>query len=216
MARTRKSGKRTAKGRLSRAKLALTERNPPNAAVIARRERFRHFRGDGSIGLEMTCAGRLMLVGVFDGMEVPAETLLDELLRYSNAYWGHYGALAPALGSYEPRSRTSGDGANGDPAGKWFDVRDAMLRNAGHAARQAVHDVTVDRHFFPDEDAGWAARIINARIDAKRMALRKANRPVPEELRVIGELACDSDWAMVSLLRDGAMALAGVAKKCAA
>lgn len=215
MARTRKAGKRV-KGRLSRAKLALAERNPPSESVVARRERFRHFRGDGSIGLEMTCAGRLMLVGVFDGLEVPAETLLDEMLRYSNAYWGHYGATAPTVGSYEPRSRTSGNGADSDPAGKWFDGKDAMLRDAGRQARQAVIDVTVDRHWFPDEDVAWAARIINSRILDKRTQYLKAKRPIPDGLEIRGDLASDSDWAMVSLLRHGAMALAGMVKKCAA
>jgi hypothetical protein len=73
---------------------------------------------------------------------------------------------------------------------------DARLRSAGHQARMAVHAVSVDRHFFPDEDVSWASRIINSRFLAKK-------------LPVCGELACDSDYAMLELLRHGAMALIG-------
>lgn len=216
MARKKSKGRRTESGRLSRSKFALEERNPPADHVLARRERFRHFRGDGSIGLEMTCAGRLMLVGAFDGLEVPAESILDEIQKYTLGYWAYYVGLAPSIGSYEPRSRSSGSGAWADKAGESFEARDELLTNAGRAARQAVHEISIDRHWFPDEDVAWAARIINSRIDAKRMQLRKANRPIPEGLCVAGELACDSDWAMWDLLRHGALALAGAKMRRAA
>ena len=215
MARSRKSGQRTKSGRLSRAAKALAERNPPSESVIARQDRFRHFRGEGSIGLEMTCAGRLMLVGALDGLEVPAETLLDEILKYQHAYWGNYASCAPGISAYEFTDR-SHDNGWADPAGKWFDEQDKRLREAGHAVRQAVIDVSVDRHFFPDEDVGWASRIINSRIVQKREQLVKAKRPVPDGLTVCGEMACDSDWAMLELLRSGAMALAGMSLRRAA
>jgi hypothetical protein len=46
--------------------------------------------GDGSIGYEMTTAGRLMLVGAFDGMEFAPEVILSALHAYDHAYWGNY------------------------------------------------------------------------------------------------------------------------------
>jgi hypothetical protein len=67
--------------------------------------------------------------------------------------------------------------------------------------------VTVDRHWFPDEDVGWAARIINSRILDKRMEMIRAGERIPPTLVVIGETACDSDWAMLNLLRDGALGM---------
>ena len=208
MARKRSHGKRNANGRLSRAASALSERNPPNDRAVAMRERFRHFRGEGSIGTEMTCAGRLMLVGAFDGLDVPAESLLEALLNYSLGYWGYYHQLAPGIAGYERRDRGT-DSRSDDPRGEAFDRCDERLRSAGHDARRAVHEATVDRHWFPDEDCDWAARIINSRIIQKREQLMRAKRPIPAGLSVDGDLACDSDRAMLDLLRAGAMALAG-------
>ena len=168
-----------------------------NDRVQGRVEMFRHFRGESSIGHEMSCAGRLMLVGAFDGMPEPPESILSALLEYANGYWGNYGG-GPKIAAYERQDRTqdSGSQIQPDPRGQWFEAMDARLRDAGHATRLAVHAVTVDRHWFPDEDVSWASRIINSRFVAKK-------------LPVAGELACDSDWAMLELLRAGAMALVG-------
>jgi hypothetical protein len=208
MGRKKKSGARSEKtGRL------LQRRDYGNDRVQARIERFRHFMGDGSIGTEMTCAGRLRLVGAFDGLHVDPDVILSALLDYQNRYWGHYRG-GPAVGSLEPQDRGH-DGGEEDPqtgkvqdrAGEWFDRIDLMLRNMGHASRKAVHEVTVDRHWFPDEDVGWAARIINSRILDKRMEMIRAGERIPPTLVVIGETACDSDWAMLNLLRDGALGM---------
>lgn len=165
-----------------------------NAYVQARADRFRIFRGDSSKGFEMTCAGRLMLVGAFDGMAEPPETILSALLAYSDAYWGHFGGGAK-VAAYE-RSDRSHDSTWEDPRGEWFQALDDRLRNAGHAARRAVHECTVNRHWFPDEDVSWASRIINSRFLEKK-------------LPVAGELAEQSDWAALDLARAGAMALIG-------
>lgn len=216
MARKRKSGQRTRSGQLSRSLAAMIERNPPNERAVALRERFRHFRGDSSIGTEMTCVGRLMLVGAFDGLDVPAETLLESVLNYSIAYWGHYTGLSASGAAYE-RSDRSHDSSWADPAGRWFDECDARLRSAGARAREAVLDVSVDRHWFPDQDVHWAARVINSRILQKIAQFKERNKPVPEGLTIAGELADDNDWAMLDLLRAGALALAGTtARKKAA
>jgi hypothetical protein len=206
----RKSGKRTTGGRLSRSRLALTERNPPNDRALARQERFRHFRGDSSIGLEMTCAGRLMLVGAFDGLELAPEVILSALHSYDHAYWGNYRSTGIVESDYEREVKGDHGGTEilPDPAGRWFDLKDEVLRTAGYAARNAVHDVTVNRHWFPDEDCGWASRIINSRIMDKRKGLVREGKPVPPELVVVGQPACDSDLAMLDLLRHGALVLA--------
>lgn len=173
-----------------------------NERVQSRAEMFRLFHGNASAtGHEMSCIGRLMLVGAFDGMEQAPETYLSAVLEYSNAYWGNYGGGAKVAG-YERQDR-SHDTRWEDPRGERFDAMDERLRNAGHQARCAVHQVSVDRHFFPDEDVTWAARIISSRFLAKK-------------LPVFGELACDSDWAMLDLLRSGAMSLVGSQRKMAA
>lgn len=196
MGRKRKPGLRSEKtGRLMQA------RDYGNDRVQSRVELFRQFKGDSSIGHEMTCAGRLMLVGAFDGMSEPPETILSALLEYANGYWGNYRGGAK-IAAYERQDR-SHDSKSEDPRGEWFDAMDDRLRSAGHHARKAVHEATVDRHWFPDEDSSWASRIINSRFLARK-------------LPVAGELACDSDWAMLDLLRSGAMALVGQSMRRAA
>ena len=188
MGRKRKPGPRDKADRLMRAK------DYGNDRVQSRALMFRHFRGDSSIGHEMSCAGRLMLVGAFDGMSEPPETLLSAILEYANGYWGNYGGGAK-IGAYERQDRAH-DSVWEDARGRWFDAMDERLRSAGHQARKAVHEVSVDRHWFPDEDVSWAARIINSRF-------------LDKKLPVAGEVACDSDWAMLDLLRAGALALVG-------
>lgn len=180
----------------------------PNPRVIARQDRFRHFHGDSSIGHEMTCAGRLMLVGAFDGLEATPEESLSALLAYANGYWGNYAECLPQMSDYQREVKGGSDNDNGDdPRGQWFGAIDQTLRDCGHATRQAVHEITVDTHWFPDDDAVWAGRIINSRVLQKRDHLRKANKPVPDSLTICGELAVDSDWAMLELVREAVMAL---------
>lgn len=197
----RKSGQRHKSGRLkqpttrdgrkAQAQDKGTERFQVRAA------RFAYFGGEQGKGHEMTCAGRLMLVGAFDGLDHAPETIVAALLEYSNAYWGNFGG-GPAVAQLErsDRSQDNSTAATPDPRGAWFAAIDQKLRDAGHQARCAVHDVTVNRHFFPDEDSGWAARIINQRF-------------VQRGLPVAGEMPCDSDFAMLDLLRFGATALVG-------
>jgi hypothetical protein len=190
------------KKRRGRPKVQRTPFDHGNDRVQARAELFRVFHGEKSVGHEMSCAGRLMLVGAFDGMDCDPEVYLSALLDYQNAYWGNYVSQVPKIAAYE-RADRSHDGRWEDPSGEWFNATDAKLRAAGHQARMAVHSVTVDRAFFPDEDVSWAARIINSRL-------------LDKKLPVAGELACDSDWAMLELLRHGASALVGVQQRRAA
>jgi hypothetical protein len=182
------------KKKRGRPKVERSAHDYGNAYVQARADRFRPFGGDSSKGHEFTCAGRLMLVGAFDGMEQEPAAYLSALLEYSNGYWGNYGGGAK-IAVYERQDR-SHDTRWEDPHGEWFNALDAQLRDAGHQARSAVHAVSVDRHWFPDEDVSWAARIINRRFRDKGLS-------------VCGELACDSDFAMLELLRAGVRALVG-------
>lgn len=191
------------KKKRGRPKVSRTPHDYGNAVVQARVALFRQFRGDGGIGHETTCAGRLMLVGAFDGLAEPAEAILSALLAYSDGYWSYYGGGAK-IATYE-RSDRSHDSRWEDPRGEWFDALDKRLRDAGHAARRAVHDVTVSRHWFPDENCAWSDAIINRRF-------------LEKGLPVAGEVAFDghSAWDKLELLRAGAMALVGSRNRMAA
>lgn len=193
-------------------------RSLPNMRVVERQDRFRHFRGDGSLGHEMSCAGRLMLVGAFDGLEATPEEALHALLAYANGYWGNYADCLPQMSDYQREVRGHGQNDNlEDRRGEWFDAYDKTLRDCGLQTTLAVHSITTDTHWFPDDDADWAGRIINSRVMDKRLSLRKAGRSIPDSLSIIGGLATDGDWAMLDLARLGVMAMArGRTKKQAA
>jgi hypothetical protein len=181
------------KKRRGRPKVQRTPFDYGNDRVQARAELFRVFGGEKSRGTEMTCAGRLMLVGAFDGMEQEPAAYLAALLTYSDAYWSYYGG-GPQIASYE-RSDRSHDNRWEDPKGEWFQAMDARLRDAGYEAYRAVQQVSTDRHWFPDEDAGYAARII-----AEKM-LQKGVVPA------FATLPSEADWEMLELLKLGVRAL---------
>ncbi len=196
---------------------AKIERSAPNVRVVERQNRFRHFLGDGALGLDMTCVGRLMIVGAFDYLEASPEEILNALLTYSQGYWGQY-AGGPGMSDYQKEVRHA-TGASGrreaippDKCGVWFEKYEDVLRDCGHAIRLAIHTITVDTHWFPDTDADWAARIINSRCKVKAETMRRGGPYFDPH-----NLAADSDLAMLDLTRCGAMALArGRVKKMAA
>jgi hypothetical protein len=213
--RNRSPGKRTKDGkRLSRSKEAVAAQFPENGAngrAQRRQDRFRPFGGASSIGLEMTCVGRLLLVGAFDGLEAAPDAIYNALQEYGRGYWGEYPTTGHRVSDYAREVKgKDGDGEwnNPDPAGRWFEETDAELRNCGHQTRKAVHSVTVDLHWFPDDDAPWAAGVINSRILQKRAEIIRTKAAMPHGFDVCGLLACDSDWAMLELLRLGGDALA--------
>lgn len=181
-----------------------------NDRVQARAALFRHFGGESALGFETTCAGRLMIVGAFDGLPSTPEESLMALLAYSDGYWGNFGGGA-RVAQYErsDRSQDTSDYLTPDPRGEWFDAMDERLRNAGHEVRRAVHQCSVDRHWFPDMDCFWAQAIINRRIVDKRAEFVRAKRDVPAELKADGLIALDGDsaWHSLELLRLGAAAL---------
>lgn len=205
MARKGGRSKMTAAEKAAR---ALAEAKP-NPRVVARQDRFRHFHGNSSIGHEMTSAGRLMLVGGFDGLDLAPEALLSALIDYSFAYWGQYHG-GPQMSDYqrEVHARPVSNDIEQDGRGERFEAMDRLLCSHGHQVRNAVHDITVDAHWFPDTDAEWVERIINTRITQKREQWTRRGQEPPPELWVAGHLSVDSDWAMLDLARHGAMALA--------
>lgn len=213
MGRKKTPGTRSPSGRKKKAStVALRAKHDyGNDRVQARVDLFRVFRGDGAIGHEMTCAGRLMLVGAFDGLDYAPEVILSAMLEYEQAYWGNYQGGA-RVSDYQQEVRhfgsISGEMIERDWHGNRFKALDDILRSCGAQTRQAVIEATVDTHWFPERDASWAERIINQRILEKRLSYVKAGKPIPEALVVNGQpRACDSDWAMLQLLRDGAVAL---------
>jgi hypothetical protein len=207
--RPTKSGKRTPSGQLSRLGQCLV-RDYGNVKVVERHNRFRHFIDDKGLVFEGTSAGRLWIVGGFDGYDTDPQVLRDVLLEYGRAYWGHYpvGAGTANYTQENRRGHAGGEPEDPDRRGDRFNLLDSIIRSAGRSSRDAVHHIAVDTHWFPDEDRDWVARVINTRITQKRCELRTAKKPVPSDLRVVGELACDSDWAMLHLACLGAMALA--------
>lgn len=207
--RKRKTGARTPSGQLSRVGQCLV-RDYGNIKVVERHNRFRHFIDDKGLVFEGTSAGRLWIVGGFDGYDTDPQVLRDVLLEYGRVYWAHYPSTA-AVANYTQENRrghTGGQPDDPDPRGERFNGIDRLLRSAGLQAREAVHNIAVDSHWFPDEDRCWIARIINSRVVQKRCVLRAANRQIPDDLTVTGELACESDWAMLHLACLGALALA--------
>jgi hypothetical protein len=211
--RKRSTKARTPSGHLSRAN---QPRDYGNIRVIERHSRFAHFIDDKGRDYEGTCYGRLWIVGAFDGLGIDSSVLRDQIHDYDRGYWGYWPSSS-GTANYLQENRHGHDSTTEDLRGEWFNAMDARLSDAGHQARQAVLDVSVDRHAFPDEDKDWAARIINSRVMDKRRALARAGEPVPATLAIIGVEACDSDWAMLDLLRQGAMALAeGKAQRRAA
>lgn len=207
--RPRSSKARTPGGQLSRLGQCLV-RDYGNIKVVARHNRFRHFIDDKGLVFEGSSAGRLWIVGGFDGYDTDPQVLRDVVLEYGRAYWGEYPSCA-AVANYTQENRrghTGGEPEDPDPRGERFNKLDQILREAGRDSRQAVHHITVDSHWFPDEDKDWVGRIINSRVVQKRCVLRAANQPIPDDLTVAGELACDSDWAMLHMACLGALALA--------
>lgn len=205
--RNRSNKPRTPSGQLSRA----GQRDYGNIRVVERHSRFMHFIDDKGLVHEGTSAGRLWIVGALEGLPIDGQVLRDHLLSYGRAYWGEWPTTSGTANYLQENRRGHSGGIEDaetglliDRAGEWFKTMDRFLKDAGRQARQAVIEVAVDPHFFPDEDKDWVARIINGRVQAKRAAMKDP----PASLSICGQLPVDSDFAMLALLRMGAMALA--------
>jgi hypothetical protein len=186
------------RGQLSRVGQCLV-RDYGNIKVVERHNRFRHFIDDKGLVFEGSSAGDCgSSAGSMDTTPTP-RFCATWLLEYGRAYWGEYPSCA-AVANYTQENRrghTGGEPEDPDPRGERFNKLDQILRSAGRESRQAVHHITVDPHWFPDEDkAGWGGSSIRGWCRSVAL-LRAAKQPIPDDLAVAGELACDSDWAML-------------------
>jgi hypothetical protein len=165
----RKSGQRTAKGRL---KNRATPFDYGNVRVELRSARFARFQ-DGKAGQQVHDAiGRVWAVGLLENERVDPAALRDAGREYACRYWGYYGTSV-GVANYEGDCRRGSGLADGqaDRPGELFEAMDERLANAGKAARDAVHALCVDYHFFPDDEPEWASALVNDRFAAKSLSV---------------------------------------------
>lgn len=169
-----KKGQRTKSGRLSRAKLALQERNPPAQHILDRRELFSFVtptKGpDGRVGEidQDICdgIGQLHALGLLDGHGIDAQELRDKGRRYAELWWSRYSATAPKVGKFErsDRSTSTYDGPTKDD--REFARMDEALEGY---ERQCVMDLCIDTQ-WDDAITPWALGLIHeALLERKRV-----------------------------------------------
>jgi len=157
--RPRKAGARNAKGRL----ILLPDRG--NIRVQARAAAFARFQSGRADQQVIDQIGRAWAVGLLDGFGIDPVMLRDIGRRYGGLYWHQFAAMAPKTGQWERRDRTAAnDGRWEDNPGEYFARLDTLARNAGREAVAAMHGLCVDGWWFPDTNAPWVERLINAAI----------------------------------------------------
>ena len=188
----RKSGPRTKSGRL---KNRATPFDYGNVRVELRSARFARFQ-DGKAGQQVHDAiGRVWAVGLLENDRVDPAALRDIGREYACRYWGYYGTSV-GVANYEQDCRRGSGLADGqaDPAGERFEAMDERLNDAGKAARDAVHALCVDYHFFPDDEPDWASALVNDKFAAK-------------SLSVAGALSTERDRRLIAHAIAGLLAL---------
>lgn len=193
--RPRKTGERTASGRLR----VVVDRG--NDRVTERTARFVSFQG-GKAGHQVhDQIGRAWAVGLLDGRDVDSAILRDKGREYGQLYWGEYAATAP--GSFQAERRPRGvSNDTADPLGQRFAAIDDLARSVGHDAFTAMHGLCVDEWWFPDSNKDWVDRLINT-------AMLKAGRPVAGMIEMAG------DHARLTLALDALIAMVGSGTKSA-
>lgn len=160
MARPKKAGRRTKAGR------RIAPHDYGNDKVQARVAAYARFQ-DGKANQQVHDAiGRAWAAGLLDGYGVDGAAIRDAGRNYAERYWGYYPSAA-GVANYEGESRKgSGWGDDQDPRGERFQALDTALRDAGRQAYDAMQSLTVDGHWFPDENPAWLDRLINSqRVD---------------------------------------------------
>lgn len=173
---TRKSGKRTKSGRLSRSKLALAERNPPADYIIERRNLFSFVtptKGpDGRAGEidQDICdgIGQLHALGLLDMHGFDGKDLRDAGRFYGEHYWNRYRETAPKTGKYERQDKSMSAYLGETAADRRFDRMDEVLR--GHE-RSVLMSLVVDKA-WGDEIVPWAQSLIDEAL-IERSRVRK-------------------------------------------
>lgn len=157
--RPRKAGARNAKGRL----ILLPDRG--NIRVQARATAFARFQSGRADQQVADQIGRAWAVGLLDGLDYDPAILRDIGRRYGGLYWHEFATLAPKTGQLERRDRSAANDARWeDRPGDYFARLDALARSAGREAVAAMHGLCVDGWWFPDTNAPWVERLINAAI----------------------------------------------------
>lgn len=188
--RPRKAGMRNAKGRL----IAQPDRG--NIRVQARAAAFACFQSGRADQQVTDQIGRAWAVGLLDGFGIDPAMLRDIGRRYGGLYWHEFAAMAPGTGQWERRDRTTANNAAwDDKPGEYFARLDALARNAGHEAVAAMHALCVDGWWFPDTNAPWVERLINA-------AIRDTGA------HPLGDLAGPADRARIAAAAEALVAMA--------
>jgi hypothetical protein len=194
--RPRKDGNRTKGGILSR----IQAHDKGNDRVVAMREVFKVFQGGKASQQVYDPIGRAWAVGLLDNDRFDPAVLRSAARDYGERYWGHYPSTA-GTANYTQESRAGcGWGDMADPRGEKFQLLDKALLDAGRQAYDAVHNIVVDYHWFPDDNPDWLGRMINERLMRAKVA-------------VCGQLETAGDAAILARALDGLIALAEGTKR---
>jgi hypothetical protein len=189
--RKRKPGNRTAAGRLSRTQAP----DKGNCRVIELRALFVPFH-DGKADHQLfDPIGRAWAVGLLENDLVDPAVLRDAGREYGEGYWCYFPnpKAVACYGGREPRASSTSDK---DGQGEYFQRLDGMLANAGRASREAVVEIVVDYHHFPDEGPPWLQRLVNLKMIQRKQA-------------VVGQLPLKGDAERMEQAVQGLMALVG-------
>lgn len=175
----RKSGKRTASGRLSRANADPRKAwDYGNEIVQARRLLFTHetIQGGKAADQVSDAIGRLWALGMLNNHGFDGKMLCDKGRDYANAWWAYWGGRLSATDN-EPRtsSSQSKEVPSARPADLYFERIDAYLER-GTLARKCLLELLVD--YEGDDIAPWAARLIgHGLMERKRIRFAEPLEP---------------------------------------
>lgn len=170
---TRKSGKRTKSGRLSRAGKPLFQTTEPNDRVIERRSLFSFVHPskgpDGRHGTidQDICdgIGQLHALGLLDGHGLDPQDMRDAARFYGEHYWTRYRETAPKTGKYERTDKSMSQYLGETAADRRFDRMDEALQGY---ERSVLMTLVVDTA-WGDEIVPWAQAMIDeALLERKR------------------------------------------------
>lgn len=205
--RPRKDGQRTPKGRLSQA--GKSGRVEPNSRVQAMRHAYRWFQGGKASEHLYDPPGRAWAAGLFDGCGADPAAMRDACREYGSGFWVEYRGSAVVVGKYERSVSGGGQGGSSstpDPAGRRFEALDDMVTRLGRGSRDALHNLCVDHHWFPDENPAWIDRLIAGRTleEWKRQKRRDKSVAAPP---IASGLPTKADQAKLGLARLALVAL---------
>ena len=190
--RPSKSGRR----RLRNGRRADIESFDRGAAHVQRlRDRFARCQ-DGKAG-EQVCdpIGRAWAVGLLANGRIDPAALRDAGRDYAARYWSYYPAPA-GVSNYLDEDRRGAFWAGGaDPGGERFQRLDALLKDAGRAACDAVHSLCLDFYWFPDCDPAWLDRLIGARLGGAGAGQGDGDRDAARMLAAVAGLLALAEGA---------------------